>query len=41
MENLEIVDFKVFDEIVVNEWEKGFEEEINGFFFNIDIGFLW
>lgn len=41
MENLEIVDFWVLDEIIVDEWEKGFEKEIDGFLFNINIGFLW
>lgn len=41
MENLEIVDFWVLDEIIVDEWEKGFEKEIDGFLFNIYSGFLW
>ena len=41
MENPETVDFKVLDEIAANEWEKGFEEEINGSSFNTDTGPLW
>lgn len=41
MENLETVDFKVLDEIMADEWERGFEEEINGPSFNTETGPLW
>lgn len=41
MENPETVDFRVLDEIMADEWEKGFEEEADGPPFNLETGPLW
>ena len=41
MENPDAVDFKVSDKITADNWIEGFEEELNGYQFNIKRGPLW
>ena len=41
MENSNTVDFELLDKITADNWIEGFEEEINGYFFDIAKGPLW
>ena len=41
MENRDTVDFEVLDKITADNWIEGFEEELNGYQFNIERGPLW
>ena len=41
MDMADTVDFEVLDEIAADNWEEGFEKEINGALFNTETGPLW
>jgi len=41
MENPETVDFEQLDKITADNWIEGFEEELNGYLFDIGKGPLW
>ena len=41
MDSPDTVDFEVLDRITADNWEEGFEEEINGALFNTETGPLW
>ena len=41
MENTDAVDFELLDKISADSWIEGFEEELNGYLFDIGKGPLW
>ena len=41
MDSPDTVDFEVLDRITADNWEEGFEKEINGALFNTETGPLW